>query len=232
VKLDEEPPALVSSTAAIGTNGGTPVLTLEVVAEDASGLAKAAPFTVVAGDKNYGGYLRYNKSAKIYQGTVQVRRQISPGRASPASSWRRRRQPQSLQYPIALFHESQFMRNLAKAGLILVGALVAALPAAAEEMPAFIDYGAGARPRQGDNDHRQAIYLSVPAATTGKLYLRVFDPDTGGAFDQIDKRYVISTTRFAVFGGTGAFIPEQRNGEPDQGGDDLRHTPRREDLSP
>lgn len=72
VKLDQEPPALVSSTVAIGTNGGAPVVTLEVAASDASGLAKAAPFTVVAGDKSYGGYLRYNKSAKIYQGTVQV----------------------------------------------------------------------------------------------------------------------------------------------------------------
>jgi ferric-dicitrate binding protein FerR (iron transport regulator) len=72
VKLDADPPALVSSTMAIGTNGGVPALTVEVVASDASGLAKAAPITVVAGDKSFTGYLRYNRSARIYQGTMQV----------------------------------------------------------------------------------------------------------------------------------------------------------------
>jgi len=72
VKLDADPPKLVSSTMAIGTNGGAPALTVEVVAEDASGLAKAAPITVTAGDKSFTGYLRYNRSAKLYQGTMQV----------------------------------------------------------------------------------------------------------------------------------------------------------------
>jgi hypothetical protein len=72
VRLDADPPVLVSSTMAIGANGGVPALTLEVVASDASGLAKAAPVTVVAGAKTYTAYLRYNRSAKIYQGTMQV----------------------------------------------------------------------------------------------------------------------------------------------------------------
>lgn len=72
VKLDADPPVLVSSTMAIGTNGGAPALTVEVVASDASGLAKAAPVTVVAGSRTFTGYLRYNRSAKVYQGTLQV----------------------------------------------------------------------------------------------------------------------------------------------------------------
>jgi hypothetical protein len=72
VKLDADPPVLVSSTMAIGTNGGAPALTVEVIASDASGLAKAAPVTVIAGAKTFTGYLRYNRSAKAYQGTMQV----------------------------------------------------------------------------------------------------------------------------------------------------------------
>ncbi|MBN8994025.1 MAG: FecR domain-containing protein [Rhizobiales bacterium] len=72
VKLDADPPKLVSTAMAIGANGGVPALTVEVVAEDASGLAKAAPVTVTAGDKTYTGYLRYNRPAKLYQGTLQV----------------------------------------------------------------------------------------------------------------------------------------------------------------
>ena len=72
VKLDQDPPSLVSADSAPATNGGQAVLAVEVVAGDASGLAKAAPFVVVAGDTSYPGYLRYNKAAKRYRGTVIV----------------------------------------------------------------------------------------------------------------------------------------------------------------
>ena len=72
VKLDQEPPQLISAKAAPVTSGGRQVLSLEVVAADASGLAKAAPFTVVAGASSYTGYLRYNKATKTYQGTLVI----------------------------------------------------------------------------------------------------------------------------------------------------------------
>jgi hypothetical protein len=72
VKLDQEPPLLVSSTARPVTNAGGQILSLTVVAEDASGLAKAAPFTVVTGSGKYTGYLRYNKAAKAYEAIVVI----------------------------------------------------------------------------------------------------------------------------------------------------------------
>jgi len=100
------------------------------------------------------------------------------------------------------------MRHSLAAGLIFLAAVVPAIGAdSGGEVPALINYGKWATPKQGDNDHHQVIYLSVPAATEGKLYLRVFDPDTGGAHDQVDKRYLATATRFAVFGGPGAFVP-------------------------
>jgi hypothetical protein len=68
VKLDREPPQLVSSRAT--PVAGKAVLALEVVASDTSGLAKAAPFTVLAGGQRYTGYLRYNRAARTYQGTL------------------------------------------------------------------------------------------------------------------------------------------------------------------
>jgi hypothetical protein len=70
VRLDRDPPALVSATSTPSAAGGQAVLSVEVVAGDASGLAKAAPFVVVAGANSYPGYLRYNKAAKRYRGTV------------------------------------------------------------------------------------------------------------------------------------------------------------------
>ncbi|HET7716789.1 MAG TPA: FecR domain-containing protein [Bauldia sp.] len=72
VKLDQDPPSLVSVDSVPSSGGGQAVLAIEVVAGDASGLAKAAPFVVVAGDRRYEGYLRYNKAAKRYRGTVIV----------------------------------------------------------------------------------------------------------------------------------------------------------------
>lgn len=72
VRLDREPPALVSAGIAPLASGGKAVLAIEVVASDASGLAKAAPFVVVAGDRSYEGHLRHNKAAKRYRGTLVV----------------------------------------------------------------------------------------------------------------------------------------------------------------
>lgn len=72
VRLDRDPPSLVSADSRPSTGGGQAVLAIEVVAGDASGLAKAAPFVVVAGENSYEGYLRYNKAAKRYRGTVVV----------------------------------------------------------------------------------------------------------------------------------------------------------------
>jgi hypothetical protein len=72
VKLDQDPPQLLSSKATPATNGGKKVLALEVIAADASGLAKAAPFKVLAGAANFSGYLRYNKAAKAYQGFIVI----------------------------------------------------------------------------------------------------------------------------------------------------------------
>src|SRR5258707_7376069 len=98
------------------------------------------------------------------------------------------------------------MRHLKVA--LLLAAVGLAAPAYADEQPLFVNYGISASPKQGDNDHHQAIYVSVPATTTGKLYLRIFDPDTGGLFDQVDFKHSVTTTRYLVFGGDGAFIPE------------------------
>lgn len=70
VKLDQEPPLLISSMASPATNAGKRVLAVTVVAEDSSGLAKAAPFVVVTETGDYSGYLRFNKAAETYEAIV------------------------------------------------------------------------------------------------------------------------------------------------------------------
>jgi len=72
VGLDRVPPELVTSTLTQTAEASGVALVAEVVAEDASGLAKVAPVTVTAGGKAYTGYLRYNRADKTYSGSVSV----------------------------------------------------------------------------------------------------------------------------------------------------------------
>lgn len=51
--------------------------------------------------------------------------------------------------------------------------------------PAFIStFGSNASPLEGDNDHVQIIFFEVPDTAPDDLYVRIFDADTGGAYDE------------------------------------------------
>ncbi|ADZ71985.1 FecR domain-containing protein [Polymorphum gilvum] len=69
VTLDQEPPSYVRHSVEARPDGRVEV---EVVAEDGTGLAKAAPFTVLANGEAHQGFLRYNKLSRSYKGTVAV----------------------------------------------------------------------------------------------------------------------------------------------------------------
>src|SRR4051794_2368994 len=87
--------------------------------------------------------------------------------------------------------------------------LPSGLPALAQaaDQPLLITYGRPAPPREGDFNHRQVIYLSVPAGLRDRLYLRLFDPGIGSRFDEAgDDRS--ARTRFTIHGGAGAYVPQ------------------------
>ena len=69
VTLDQSPPTYVSHSIKPGSGGR---VTVEVKADDASGLAKAAPFTLLSNGTEVDGFLRYNKLSKSYRGAVAV----------------------------------------------------------------------------------------------------------------------------------------------------------------
>jgi PKD repeat protein len=90
--------------------------------------------------------------------------------------------------------------------LALLGLLtVAAAAAQADEAPLLVVYGQDAPTREGDEDHREVIYVSVPAALAEPLYLRLFDPDIGGRHDLAYGGPGDASHRFALYGGPGAF---------------------------
>ncbi len=90
---------------------------------------------------------------------------------------------------------------------LLVAAAGAATPALAQDRPLLITYGSVASAGEGDPDHGQAIYVSLPASATGTHYLRIFDADVSLNFDQLNGTANAATT-FRLFGGAGAYAAE------------------------
>ncbi|MDN2579020.1 PKD domain-containing protein [Aquibium sp. ELW1220] len=74
--------------------------------------------------------------------------------------------------------------------------------------PHLVVFGPLARVNEGDHDFRQVVRVLVPA-DAGRIHLRVFDPDTGGAFDEAKGGYD-SVIRFSLFG-AGARASIQRD---------------------
>ncbi len=84
------------------------------------------------------------------------------------------------------------------------------LATAAASQPLSILYGPGAPSREGDVDHIERIFISVPEDLRERLYLRVFDPETAGEHDTPFGAWSDSTTAFRLFGGEGAFSAAPR----------------------
>jgi hypothetical protein len=97
------------------------------------------------------------------------------------------------------------LRHLLVTGAAL-GAMLAPDPAhvkaqeaaAQQTRPTLVTFGRGAKRAEGDHDYRQVIRILVPA-DAGRFQVRVFDPDIGGAHDELNAGFGTST-RFSLFG--------------------------------
>ncbi|WP_119462357.1 PKD domain-containing protein [Rhodospirillaceae bacterium SYSU D60014] len=78
------------------------------------------------------------------------------------------------------------------------------MAAAAAEEPLSVTYGEAALTTEGDPEFREIIYFRVPQSTTGRLYLRVFDAEVGGAHDLRYGTGWDTGMRYVVYGGKGA----------------------------
>ncbi|MEJ8473672.1 PKD domain-containing protein [Roseibium algae] len=79
------------------------------------------------------------------------------------------------------------------------------------DVPLLVTYGAEAPTREGDPTHRQIIYIEVPKTLKQRIYIRLFDPDTGGDHDLLYGP-ANTQTRFILFGGEGAFPENPSSG--------------------
>src|SRR5919108_5722558 len=100
--------------------------------------------------------------------------------------------------------------------LLLLGA-----GALAQEVPLSVTYGPAASTAEGDQDFRELIFFSVPADLQDRLYLRIFDPDTGGDHDLAYGGSENTETRYALFGGAGALVANVPPSAEDLAGGEL-----------
>lgn len=73
-------------------------------------------------------------------------------------------------------------------------------PAVDENIPFLVTFGGNSVTSWGDDDFCQIFFCLVPFTQTDPVYLRVYDPDTGGELDELKGEFN-TTTEFSVYGG-------------------------------
>jgi hypothetical protein len=73
-------------------------------------------------------------------------------------------------------------------------------PATEGNIPYLITFGRDARTSWGDDDFCQIFYCIIPPSQTGPVYIRVYDPDTGGDLDEQNGEFN-TIVNFSIYGG-------------------------------
>ena len=74
------------------------------------------------------------------------------------------------------------------------------VPAGDENIPFLMTFGPKAERSWGDDDFSQTFFFRIPKDLKTPFYIKVFDPDIGGAYDEINGVWDTRTT-FSIFGG-------------------------------
>ncbi len=78
------------------------------------------------------------------------------------------------------------------------------VPAGDENIPYLMTFGANSETSWGDDDFSQTFFFSIPKDFKEPVFIRVFDPDVGGAIDEVKGEWDTKTL-FAVYGGVGSY---------------------------
>ena len=73
-------------------------------------------------------------------------------------------------------------------------------PAIDENITYLMTFGGNASTSWGDDDFCQIFFCIIPPSQTGPVYIRVYDPDTGGDLDEVKGEFN-TTVNFSVYGG-------------------------------
>ncbi|GAB4299015.1 MAG: hypothetical protein Kow0068_22710 [Marinilabiliales bacterium] len=97
---------------------------------------------------------------------------------------------------------------------VFVCATGQSIPAEEENIPFMVTFGNEAPKDWGDDDYCQIFFIIIPETYSSSFYVRIFDPDCGGLFDE--KREDFNTkTRFSLYGGSNCYSePDARKPNP------------------
>lgn len=105
-----------------------------------------------------------------------------------------------------------FKKVLIPAGLVFPLWLNAQpVPNVDENIPFLLVFGKYAGTSWGDDDFSQTFFFLIPKNFNQPVYIRIFDPDTGGDHDEINGLWDSRTT-FSIYGGNGCWAEEDAKG--------------------
>ena len=77
-------------------------------------------------------------------------------------------------------------------------------PAIDENIPYLMTFGGNASTSWGDDDFCQIFFCVIPSSQKDPVYIRVYDPDTGGDLDEVKGEFN-SVINFSVYAGKGSW---------------------------
>lgn len=78
------------------------------------------------------------------------------------------------------------------------------VPAVDENIPFLVTFGGESKTSWGDDDFCQIFFCIIPSNQTKPVYIRVYDPETSGAYDE-NKGDFNTEVCFSVYGGKGCW---------------------------
>lgn len=88
------------------------------------------------------------------------------------------------------------------------------IPTTEENIPFLVTFGGQGETKWGDDDFCQIFFILIPNNYIKPFYIRIYDPDCGGQFDEVKGTFNTKTS-FSVFGGKGCFTdPDSKNTDP------------------
>ena len=89
-------------------------------------------------------------------------------------------------------------------------------PGTDENIPYLITFGQDGSTSWGDDDFSQTFFMSIPASQKDPVFIRIFDPDVGGEFDEVKGEFD-TRCKFSVFGGKNCFTAKSAQSHNPEG---------------
>jgi hypothetical protein len=88
------------------------------------------------------------------------------------------------------------------------------VPSTDEKIPYLCTFGKASNKEWGDDDFVQTFFFVIPKTYKSPVYIRLYDPDTGGELDEAHADFN-SKTKFSIYGGKGAHSdPDAKKQDP------------------